>query len=110
MISKSFYFLAEGDFKSASQLLESGLNHPLVSIIKAVIEFGKKNYKECLNTLRQILLNNPRSPPCIRFAMGVCFFRLGITEKARIAFKRVIELDPSYSMAYTALAIVEIST
>lgn len=81
-----------------------------MSVVKAIIEFGKKNYKDCLNTLKHILMANPRSPPCIRFAMGVCFYRLGMVEKARIAFKRVIELDKDYAMAYTALAVVEIST
>lgn len=49
-------------------------------------------------------------PPQIRFAIGLCYYRLGNYEKARFAFERVIELEPENSMALVALSILEIVT
>lgn len=59
--------------------------------------------------LRNILRENPRSPPSIRYGIGLCYYRLGNVEKASLAFKRVLELEPDNVMALISLTIVEIS-
>ncbi len=79
-------------------------------MIKAVIEFSKRNYKECLEILKQILQQNPIVNPQIRFGIGLCYYRLGNLEKARFSFERLIELDSGNSMAYVALAILELAS
>ena len=84
-----------------------GYNHPLALIIKAFVEFNKGNYTECLSIYKQIMNDNPRCPPSIRFAMGLCYYRIGNVEKARVAFERLLELEPDNHLAMVALAIVE---
>ncbi len=74
----------------------------------SLIEFNKGNYLQCLDLLKQVLQENPLVNPQVRFGMGLCYFRLGNLEKARFAFERVVELDEENSMAYVALAIVEL--
>lgn len=40
--------------------------------------------------------------------MGLCYYRLGNLEKARVAFERLLEIEPDNDTAMVALAIVEI--
>jgi RNA polymerase-associated protein CTR9 len=75
----------------------------LIELFKALLEFNKGNYQESLKFLKAILEH-------IRFGIGLCYFRLGNIEKARFAFQRTIELEPTNSMALIALAILELST
>jgi hypothetical protein len=37
---------------------------------------------------------NPRSPPDIWFAIGLCYFRMNNFVKAKLSFDKTIELDP----------------
>jgi Tfp pilus assembly protein PilF len=37
---------------------------------------------------------NPRSPPDIWFAIGLCYFRMNNLVKAKLSFEKTIELDP----------------
>jgi RNA polymerase-associated protein CTR9 len=60
--------------------------------------------------LKKILQQNPIANPQIRFGIGLCYFRLGNSEKARFAFERLIELDPTNSMAFVALAVLELAS
>ena len=89
-VTKSFYLIAQGNIRNSMTYLghfeHAGYQHPLVDLIKALIEFNKGNYQDCLKNLKTILINNPRCPPTIRFGIGLCYFRLGNFEKARFCF------------------------
>ncbi|CDW71106.1 rna polymerase-associated protein ctr9 homolog [Stylonychia lemnae] len=114
-LTKCIFQFSMGQMKNAKiQYLdhfdEKKFSHPLVNVLKSIIEFNQGNYKESLKILKNILSNNPRSPNYIRYAIGLCYFRIGNIEKARFAFQRVIELEPDHEMAVISLAILEIST
>ena len=79
-----------------------------MSYLQALIDFGKGNYLECLKQLKFIVHSNPRCPPQIRFGIGLCYYRMGNINKAKIAFKRVLSFDLDHSMANIALAIIEL--
>lgn len=53
------------------------------------------------------MFENPKFPPSIRFAIGICYYRIGNNEKARVAFERLLEIEPDNSMALIALSIIE---
>ena len=89
-LTKSLFLIAKGNAKNAAQYLDHfqqiGFKHPLVLLVQALIDFNKANYLDCLKNLKELLNSNPRCPPNIRFAMGLCYYRLGNMEKARFAF------------------------
>lgn len=100
-----------GSTKTVIQILDNFrstlYSHPLAHIIRAFVEFYKGNFKESLNIYKQILTENPMFPPSIRFAIGICYYRLGNMEKARVAFERLLEIEPQNAMAMIALSIIE---
>lgn len=52
-------------------------------------------------------MDNPITPPSIRFGIGLCYYRLGNIEKARFCFERLIELEPDNVMALIGLSVIE---
>ncbi len=49
--------------------------------------------KESLKALKEMVMENPRSPPDIWFAIGLCHFHLHNLQKAKLSFDKTIELD-----------------
>lgn len=62
---------------------------------KACVAFGKKEYRTALLYYKKCLRLNPNCPADVRIGMGYCFARLGREDKARLAFERALELDPT---------------
>ena len=110
-MTKAFFLLASGDIRQSSYYLghfeHANYHHPLVDLIKALLEFNKGNCQEALKSLKQVLWQNPRCPPAIRFGIGLCYYRMGHMDKARFAFQRVCEIDEDNVMGRVGLAIVE---
>jgi RNA polymerase-associated protein CTR9 len=79
-------------------------------LTKAIMEFNSNNIKESLNALKEMINENPRSPPDIWFAIGLCHFRLGNLQKAKFSFDKTVELDPENSMALISLGIIDIKS
>ena len=50
---------------------------------------------------------NPNCPASVRLGIGHCLAKLGNTAKAKLAFERVLELDPDNRVALTALTVIE---
>lgn len=109
--TKTYYLIANGDLKAAESYLENIKvelpNHPLVSWLQALIEFGKGNYQEALKSLKQVIESHPKCPIAVRFGIGVCYYKLGNIKKARLAFLNVLKFDPQNSQASAGLAIVD---
>jgi len=85
-------------------------NNALIDWLKALIDYGKADYKECLKSLKQVLSTQPRCPPQVRYGIGLCYYNLGNYTKARIAFQRLLEIEPNHSLAHAGLAIIELQT
>ncbi|CAJ0593745.1 unnamed protein product [Cylicocyclus nassatus] len=60
---------------------------------KAIIAFSKQDYKTALYFLKRALRQKPDGPADMRVGIGYCLARLGLTDKARIAFERALELQ-----------------
>jgi len=113
-ITKCFWALSQGQIQQSQQQIEhfshNNYSNPVSKIMKGLIEFSKGEYHSALELFKSIQQQNPLANPQIRFAIGLCYFRLGNLEKARFAFERTIDLDHENSLAFVALAIVELQT
>jgi RNA polymerase-associated protein CTR9 len=58
--------------------------------------------------MRQLILDNPKAPSDMWFALGLCYYRVGNLPKARLSFEKTLELDSRNAMALTSLGIVEL--
>lgn len=73
----------------------------------ARILFIRENYTQALTFYRNVLKIQPDCIPNPRIGMGLCFYKLGMTEAARQAFERCIELNSHDSTAHVLLAVVD---
>jgi RNA polymerase-associated protein CTR9 len=78
--------------------------------VRAIIDFNKGLVKESLKALKEMVNENPRSPPDIWFAIGLCYFRMNNLVKAKLSFDKTVELDPQNSMALVSLGVVQIKS
>ena len=78
--------------------------------MRAIIDFNKGLVKESLKALKEMVNENPRSPPDIWFAIGLCYFRMNNLVKAKLSFDKTVELDPQNSMALVSLGVVQIKS
>ncbi|WKY00764.1 hypothetical protein Q1695_015079 [Nippostrongylus brasiliensis] len=77
---------------------------------KAIIAFSKQDYKTALYFLKRALRQKLDGPGDMRVGIGYCLARLGITDKARIAFERALELQNDNVCALSAIAILDYNT
>ncbi|KAI6236151.1 RNA polymerase-associated protein CTR9-like protein [Aphelenchoides besseyi] len=73
---------------------------------KGVILYQRSDFKGSLNCFRRCLSTSPSCPAIVRLGMGYCFSKLGAIEKAKIAFERTTEIDPTNIDAHAALAVL----
>ena len=117
-LTKIYYMISEGNLTQAQHYLQNlkspdqkdQKNSILLTWLQALIDFGLGKYKESLKNLKKVFETQPRCPPSIRFAIGLCYYRLDNIVKARIAFEKVLELDPGHSMANAALAVIDLQS
>ncbi|OAF71724.1 RNA polymerase-associated protein CTR9 [Intoshia linei] len=74
---------------------------------KACLLYNAKDYKQSLNFYRKVLRLIPNGPPCIRVGIGHCFTKLENFDRARIAYRRTLDLDPNCVSALIGLALIE---
>lgn len=119
VISMCFYHIAQGQSKAAEEVLKAAKNQvnqdeatirnkPLMLLVRAIIDYNKGNVKESLASLKEMVMENPHSPPDIWFAIGLCHLNLGDLTRAKFSFEKTISLDPKNSMALTSLGIIEL--
>ncbi|KAI6200702.1 RNA polymerase-associated protein CTR9-like protein [Aphelenchoides besseyi] len=73
---------------------------------KGVILYQRGDFKASLSCFRRCLSTSPSCPAIVRLGMGYCFSKLGAIEKAKIAFERATEIDPTNIDAHAALAVL----
>ncbi|KAJ1371510.1 hypothetical protein KIN20_033475 [Parelaphostrongylus tenuis] len=88
-------------------VLDQNLDDIPALMCKAIIFFSKQNYKAALSFLKYALRRKPDGPADMRVGIGYCLARLGLTDKARIAFERTLELRNDNVCALSALAILD---
>jgi len=81
---------------------------PLVLLARAIIAYNEGHIPTALQHLKKMVDLNPRSPPDVWLGIGICYFKLKNSAKAKFALEHVLMLDPQNSMAMTALGVTEL--
>jgi len=79
-------------------------------ICQGLIQYNFGKYELSLKNFKKALEENPLAPPVLRYAIGLCYHRLGNMDKARFSFERLLELEPDSSKARVGLGILEMQS
>jgi len=72
-----------------------------------LISFAKNELSVALDFFIHALSANPESGGSVRMAIAYCCFKLGFYDKARLATKKALEMDPSNVDGFVILALLE---
>lgn len=114
LLSRAYFCLLEADKLDQADaqfnfVLTTNQQNVPALMGKACIAFNKKDYKSALNFYKKALKNNANAPASVRLGMGLCFYKMGKVIKAKMAFERALELDPTCVGALVGIAIIEIN-
>ncbi|CAD5235236.1 unnamed protein product [Bursaphelenchus xylophilus] len=76
---------------------------------QACIMYMRKEFKLALQIYKKCLQMNPNCPASVRLGIGYCLAKLGKTDKAKIAFTRALQLEPSNVDAAASLAVLQMT-
>ncbi|CAI2348402.1 unnamed protein product [Caenorhabditis sp. 36 PRJEB53466] len=105
--STNKYELADQQF---NYVVKTYPQNVLSLVGKAVIAFNKKDYKTCVYYYRKAIRQRRHSIADLRVGIGYCFAKMGLTEKAKMAFERALELEHTNVSAMCGLAIILLNT
>uniref|UniRef100_A0A2P2LK54 Protein CTR9 homolog n=1 Tax=Rhizophora mucronata TaxID=61149 RepID=A0A2P2LK54_RHIMU len=113
-VGKGQLLLAKGEVEQASAafkiVLEGDRDNISALLGQACVEYNHGHYMDSLAMYKRALHAYPNCPGAVRLGIGHCHYKLGHFEKARQAFKRVLQLDPENVEALVALAILDLQT
>ncbi|KAK9131368.1 hypothetical protein Sjap_011855 [Stephania japonica] len=100
-IGKGQLLLAKGDLDQASAAFKIVLddnrddNRDNVPALlgQACVLFNRGRYSDSLELYKRALQVHPHCPASVRFGIGLCRYKMGQFEKARQAFKRVLQIQ-----------------
>jgi tetratricopeptide (TPR) repeat protein len=79
----------------------------------ASMKFNQQKYRESADLYKKVIIANPETEGVekqaanIRLSLGYCYYYMGKTAAAVIAFERAAQIDPSNTNAHMALAVIE---
>ncbi|CAA7261853.1 unnamed protein product [Cyclocybe aegerita] len=76
---------------------------------KARILYARRNYKESLRLFQDVLRYNPNCVPDPRIGIGLCLWAMDHKAKAKLAWQRSLELNPSEWSAQLLLGLESIN-
>ncbi|KAK9464773.1 hypothetical protein V1512DRAFT_229890 [Lipomyces arxii] len=72
---------------------------------RARVLYSKENYKGALKLYQQVLVARPDMKPDPRIGIGLCFWKLGFKDDAKMAWDRTLELDPDNTPANALIGL-----
>ncbi|KAK0469470.1 RNA polymerase II-associated protein [Desarmillaria tabescens] len=120
MISGTLAFLTRGIQQLATRSMDDAMRSfegvlmekptNVVALLgKARILYARRNYPLALQTFQQVLRMNPRCQPDPRIGIGLCFWALDDKAKAKTAWQRSLEVNPSEWAAQLLLGLESIN-
>lgn len=114
LLGRAYFCLLEGDKMEQADnqfnfVLNQSPNNIPALLGKACLSFNKKDYRGALAFYKKALRTNPKAPGVVRLGMGHCFLKLNNPEKAKLAFQRAVDLDPTCVGALVGLAILKLN-
>ncbi|EOY30289.1 Binding isoform 1 [Theobroma cacao] len=111
-VGKGQLLLAKGEVEQAFAafkiVLEGDRDNVPALLGQACVEFNRSRYSDSLELYKRALQVFPNCPGAVRLGIGLCRYKLGQFEKARLAFQRVLQLDSENVEALVALAIMDL--
>lgn len=111
-VGKGQLLLAKGDVEQAFAafkiVLDGDRNNVPALLGQACVEFNRGRYSDSLQLYKRALKVHPYGPGAVRLGIGLCRYKMGQFEKARLAFQRVLQLDPDNVEALVALGIMDL--
>lgn len=111
-VGKGQLLLAKGDIEQAFAafkiVLDGDRDNVPALLGQACVQFSRGRYSDSLELYKRALQVYPECPAAVRLGIGLCRYKLGQVEKAKQAFRRVLELDPENVEALVALAILDL--
>lgn len=117
-LGKSLFLFKKGRLVEAGEALKNLLKdrsatrwlRPEVAVpaylLRGCVLFHLGSYVESLRSYREAILLKPDLPGATRLGPAMCYFELGHMDAAKLAFERVLELDPSNVDAHLGLAVL----
>ncbi|KAJ7467095.1 RNA polymerase II-associated protein [Mycena latifolia] len=94
---------------SFNGVLERKPTNLIALIGKGRILYAQRNFLESLKTFRRVLELNPRCLPDPRIGIGLCLWALGHKEKAKAAWQRSLDVNPTEWPAQLLLGLEAIN-
>ncbi|KAJ1986705.1 protein required for normal CLN1 and CLN2 G1 cyclin expression [Coemansia spiralis] len=76
---------------------------------KARVLYGMRQFQHALAIYQQVLTIRPMGKPDVRIGIGLCLYKLGHTEDARLALARAIEVDSTAAAPHILLAAIDLN-
>ncbi|KAG7093919.1 hypothetical protein E1B28_007555 [Marasmius oreades] len=100
-------------FDEAMRSFEQVLGDKPTNIValfgKARILYARRNYPQALQTFQLILRYNPNCQPDPRIGIGLCFWAMDNHARAKVAWQRSLEVNPSEWAAQLLLGLESIN-
>ncbi|RXK39956.1 RNA polymerase-associated protein CTR9 [Tremella mesenterica] len=98
-MGKIILYLARGQPGTAQPMVERLLrrqpNNLVALTAHARLQFARRAHEQALQTYQKLLSLDPEMRPDPRIGIGLCLWMLGDKQKARLAWERALQRDPS---------------
>ncbi|KAK9241421.1 hypothetical protein V1525DRAFT_393100 [Lipomyces kononenkoae] len=92
--------------KSFDETIKQVADSNLMAFLgRARILYAKENYKGALKLYQQVLAAQADMQPDPRIGIGMCYWKLGYKDEARLAWERSLELDPENTSANVLMGL-----
>ncbi|EMD33781.1 hypothetical protein CERSUDRAFT_117863 [Gelatoporia subvermispora B] len=114
LLTRGILQLSKRSMSEAQRSFESVLAQKPTNIVallgKAKILYATRQYPQALKLFQRVLQLSPQCLPDPRIGIGLCLWAMGQKEKAKAAWQRSVEVNPSEWPAQLLLGIEAINT
>lgn len=114
LLGRAYFCLLEGDKMDQADaqfnfvINQSPSNIPSL-LGKACIAFNRKDYRGALAFYKKALRTKPNCPADVRIGIAHCFLKMNNIEKAKMAFQRALDIEPTCVGALIGLSILKLN-
>lgn len=112
-LSRGILQLAQRNLENALASFEGVLSHSPTNLValmgKGRVLYAQRRYQPALKIFQDVLRLSPSCTPDPRIGIGLCLWALGNKEKAKMAWKRSLDLNPNEWPSQLLLGIEQLN-